>query len=127
MLSASSKSLFQRCLSTTMQSANRCSPFTSVNIKTPYRGLSTYGGGSGPLRSQPQYAVFGEKVMLAIKMIPPTLKTLRSGALVLDQNKKGRILLEWAPRAGSGTFLLWSENCTAANRIFNRLTTPSIL
>jgi hypothetical protein len=102
MLSGNSKSFVQRCLSTTIQFTNRC-PFTAVNIPPPSRVFSTYGMAAGPLRSQPQYAVFGEKSMLVVKMMAPTLKTLKSGALVLDQNKKGRILLEWAPRAGSGT------------------------
>lgn len=58
----------------------------------------------GPLRSQPQYAIFGEKTMLSIKMIPPSLKCLKNGSIVLDQNKKGRILLEWSPRHDAGNF-----------------------
>lgn len=63
----------------------------------------SYGGTpNGPLRSQPQYAIFGEKTMLSIKMIPPVFRCLKNGSLVLDQNKKGRILLEWSPRGDSG-------------------------
>lgn len=105
MLSANCKSLFQRCLSTAIQSTNRCNQFAAVNIKPHYRVFSS-NVSVGPLRSQPQYAVFGEKSMLVIKMLAPTLKCLKNGALVLEQNKKGRIMLEWAPRAGSGMFVL---------------------
>ena len=67
----------------------------------------SYGGGppNGPLRSQPQYAIFGEKTMLSMKMIPPVFRCLKNGSLVLEQNKKGRILLEWSPRGDAGTLL----------------------
>lgn len=56
------------------------------------------------LRSSPQYNVFGEKTMMSVKVIPPTFRILKSGVLILDNNKKGRILLEWTPRASGGTF-----------------------
>ena len=62
----------------------------------------SYGTPNGPLRSQPQYAIFGEKTMLSIKMIPPVFRCLKNGSLVLDQNKKGRILLEWSARGDAG-------------------------
>ena len=58
----------------------------------------------GPLRSQPQYAIFGEKTMLSMKVIPPTFRCLKNGGLVIEQNKKGRILLEWSPRVDTGMF-----------------------
>jgi hypothetical protein len=58
----------------------------------------------GPQRSVPQYTIFGEKTMLSFKVIPPTLRCLRNGALVVDSNKKGRILLEWAPRNDGGEY-----------------------
>jgi hypothetical protein len=67
----------------------------------------------------PQYTIFGEKTMLSFKVIPPTLRCLRNGALVVDSNKKGRILLEWAPRNDGGEcdmgleFLGSSVDCIA--------------
>jgi hypothetical protein len=60
----------------------------------------------GPQRSVPQYTIFGENTMLSFKVIPPTLRCLRNGALVVDSNKKGRILLEWAPRNDGGEYML---------------------
>lgn len=41
--------------------------------------------------------------MLSIKVIPPIFRCLKNGALVMDNNKKGRILLEWSPRGDGGT------------------------
>ena len=103
MLSVNGKSLFRRCLSSAIGTSNSSSKFLSPpNVVAHLRAFSTFIP-SGPLRSQPQYAVFGEKSMLVVKMMPPTLKALRNGALVIDQNKKGRIILEWAPRVGGGT------------------------
>ena len=124
---ASRRSLAQRCLTiastmgntrctvatpTTFLSNNHSSPssdsFPKVSPAMMNRALSSngaYGGTpNGPLRSQPQYAIFGEKTMMSIKMIPPVFRCLKNGSLVLDQNKKGRILLEWSPRGDAGTF-----------------------
>ena len=51
------------------------------------------------IRAFPQYAVFGENSMLAIKMIPPAFKYVgRTQTIGLDGSKKGRLLLEWVPR-----------------------------
>lgn len=77
----------------------------SMMIRTFSSNSGAYGGTpNGPLRSQPQYAIFGEKTMLSIKMIPPVFRCLKNGSLVLEQNKKGRILLEWSPRGDAGGF-----------------------
>lgn len=77
---------------------------SSVFNRTFASNGGSYGGApNGPLRSQPQYAIFGEKTMLSIKMIPPVFRCLKNGSLVLDQSKKGRILLEWSPRGDAGT------------------------
>ena len=56
----------------------------------------------GPMRTTPQYTVFGEKTMMSVKVLPPTFRSLKNGGLVLDGSKKGRILLEWSPRAEAG-------------------------
>jgi hypothetical protein len=75
----------------------------SMSTRTFSSNSGAYGGTpNGPLRSQPQYAIFGEKTMLSIKMIPPVFRCLKNGSLVLEQNKKGRILLEWSPRGDAG-------------------------
>lgn len=73
---------------------------TNVMASVSNRSFSSNGvaGPIGPWRSQPQYAIFGEKVMMTVKMIPPSLRCLKNGSLVLDGNKKGRIFLEWSPR-----------------------------
>jgi hypothetical protein len=108
MLSTGTRTLFQRCVSTaTVGHPKRYAMITAMNTTSQPRAFSgaPYGGApNGPLRSQPQYAIFGEKTMLAVKVMPPVFRCLKNGSLVLDQNKKGRILLEWSPRGGSGKF-----------------------
>lgn len=89
---------------TVTASASSTKELSSVFNRTFSSNGGSYGGApNGPLRSQPQYAIFGEKTMLSIKMIPPVFRCLKNGSLVLDQNKKGRILLEWSPRGDAGT------------------------
>ena len=125
---ANRRSLAQRCLTSTSTMGHARYNITAVNsfltnnhsipspessskhlTSTLNRAFSSNGGSynstpNGPLRSQPQYAIFGEKTMLSIKMIPPVFRCLKNGSLVLDQNKKGRILLEWSPRGDAGKF-----------------------
>jgi Whirly transcription factor len=79
------------------------------------RNFSSYyagGGGSyssssndndGSIRAYPQYSVFGENCVLALKILPPTFQVLKSRTLVVE--KKGRLLLEWNPRAADGTVI----------------------
>jgi len=56
------------------------------------------------IRSYPQYAVFGERCMLSVKILLPSFRLLgQNDVLAVDGNKKGRILLEWTPRSSSGT------------------------
>lgn len=57
----------------------------------------------GPLKAYPQYNIFGESCMLAVKLMPPTFRYLPSNTLVMDGNKKGRLLLEWIPRNADGS------------------------
>lgn len=50
-------------------------------------------------RAFPQYSVFGEDCMLAIKIMMPQFRLIRGDTLVvLDGSKRGRILIEWTPR-----------------------------
>jgi Whirly transcription factor len=70
------------------------------------RDLSSYYGGSNDdasIRSYPQYSVFGENCVLALKLLPPTFQVLKSRTLVVE--KKGRLLLEWSPRAADGSVI----------------------
>jgi hypothetical protein len=61
--------------------------------------------------SSPSYAIFGEKAMLNVKIIPPVFRKLRTGLLVMDSSRKGRLLLEWSPRADGGKSQLLCEFC----------------
>jgi hypothetical protein len=82
----------------------RCQSSTAVAAARRYVSSNTNNNNnnSGVLRSSPAYNVFGEKNMLSVKVILPEWKLLKNGTLVLDQGKKGRILLEWSPRAPGG-------------------------
>jgi hypothetical protein len=93
----------------------RCQSSTAVAAARRSLSSNNNNNNSGVLRSSPAYNVFGEKNMLSVKVILPEWKLLKNGTLVLDQGKKGRILLEWSPRAPGGmlsdaSFLvaLWS-------------------
>ena len=55
------------------------------------------------MKAFPQYSVFGENCMLSIKIMAPSFRLLKNNSLVIDSNKKGRILLEWTPRTADGT------------------------
>lgn len=58
---------------------------------------------SNDLKAYPQYNIFGESCMLSVKLLPPIFRLIRSSnTLVLDGNKKGRILLEWVQRNPDG-------------------------
>jgi hypothetical protein len=73
---------------------------------------SYYGGGAGAggsssfadsqtLRAYPQYSVFGENCMLALKLLPPAFQVLKSRTLVVE--RKGRLLIEWSARTPDGS------------------------
>jgi len=68
-------------------------------VRASSGGTSYSTASASDLRSYPQYTVFGEYCMLSVKMLPPAFRLLRNNVLVLDSNKKGKILLEWTPRA----------------------------
>jgi hypothetical protein len=116
-------SYLARCQSSTAVAAARRSLSSNNNNNN---------NNSGVLRSSPAYNVFGEKNMLSVKVILPEWKLLKNGTLVLDQGKKGRILLEWSPRAPGGmlsdaSFLvaLWSLHDTRSSK--NALTYAVLL
>jgi hypothetical protein len=65
---------------------------------------SYYGGGEAAkqnLRAYPQYTVYGENCMLALKLIPPTFQISKTSILFAE--KKGRLLLEWISRSTDGS------------------------
>jgi hypothetical protein len=46
----------------------------------------------------PSYQVYGETAALTLRMIPPTFKQYGKSTVVVDGNKKGRLMLEFTPR-----------------------------
>jgi len=71
----------------------------SIGSATTTRGFSSIRSAS------PSYTVFGEKCMLNLKIILPDFRLSPSNYLLLDNSRKGRILLEWTPRIEGGTSL----------------------
>ena len=54
------------------------------------------------VNARPSYQIYGENVVFTIKSIPPEFRAVSGGkTIVLDGSKKGRLLLEWTPRAPS--------------------------
>lgn len=68
------------------------------------RAASSFATSSSPdLKAFPQYTVFGETCMLTVKVMMPGFRVLKSNTLVVDGNKRGRIVFEWTPRDAEGT------------------------
>lgn len=60
---------------------------------------------SGGLKAYPSYNVFGEECMLSMKLLPPFFRYLhKSQTLVMDNQRKGRLLLEWIPKNPDGRY-----------------------
>lgn len=55
----------------------------------------------------PSYQVYGEESALTIKAMMPGFKALGSSSMVLDNRRRGRILLEWTPRNADGKQMLY--------------------
>lgn len=73
--------------------------------------------GNNSVRAFPQYNVFGQQCMLAIKLLPPTFRFYRnSNTLSVDSNKKGRFLVEWIPRNPDGT-CAYNKNISCVSTI----------
>jgi Whirly transcription factor len=64
-------------------------------------------------RAYPQYSIFGETHMVAFKMIAPTYRLVKGGAIVVDSTKRGRILVEFTTRTPTGGFA-WNEQVRVA-------------
>ena len=57
-----------------------------------------------PMRSNPQYTVFGENCLLSMKTILPRFRVMpgKYPTLALDAGSRGRLILEWLPRDAEG-------------------------
>lgn len=60
------------------------------------------------VRAYPQYSIFGETHMVSFKLIPPVYRLVKGGAMVVDNSKRGKILVEFTARASTGGFA-WNE------------------
>ena len=94
-------------LSTTASKAALLTTRRSAPVAFAAYSNDTSSNNNNSVRAFPQYNVFGEQCMLAIKLLPPTFRFYRnSNTLSVDSNKKGRFLLEWIPRNPDGTCIL---------------------
>lgn len=69
------------------------------------RNFSSFSKSSIPteLRAYPQYTVYGDN-LLAIKIMPPGFRVVKNSILSPDAKRKGRMLLEFAPRNVDGKY-----------------------
>jgi hypothetical protein len=68
------------------------------------RPFSNYNRPQQHTRAFPVYAVPGEVCTLQIKFMAPGFKVVgNSNSLVVDTSRRGRMLLEFAPRSADGT------------------------
>ena len=71
----------------------------------PPAGSSTMIRGFSALRSSgPNYTIFGENCMLNLRVLLPEFRMSKSNYLIQDNNRRGRLLIEWSPRIEGGTF-----------------------
>ena len=70
------------------------------NATPSRRSFATY---PPQLNAFPQYSVFGETCVLGLRVMLPDFKVLKTNTLVLDNNKRGRMVLEWTARSADGT------------------------
>ncbi|KAL3916992.1 MAG: hypothetical protein SGARI_007824 [Bacillariaceae sp.] len=52
----------------------------------------------------PSYQVYGESTALTVRAIPPEFRQLASGTIVTNNSGKGKLLLQWTPRAQDGKY-----------------------
>jgi hypothetical protein len=78
------------------------------------RSLSTIGGSNynnntqqQGLRAFPQFTVYSD-TLLAVKLMPPGFRVIKNSILAPDTSRKGRILLEFAPRGADGKYV-WTD------------------
>jgi hypothetical protein len=72
-------------------------------LSTSIRSFSYNNAGNvGSRKMNPSYQVYGEESALTIKVMMPGFRALGSSSVVLDNKRRGRILLEWTPRNADG-------------------------
>jgi len=60
-----------------------------------------------PLRAFPQYTIFGTTTALSVRSILPQFK--RAGSDGVSVERRGKLVLEFVPRAQTGAGFLWKE------------------
>lgn len=61
------------------------------------------------LRAYPQYTVYEQETLMSVKLMPQHFKLLKNNTILsVDNTRKGRILLEFAPRGADGKYA-WNE------------------
>jgi hypothetical protein len=75
-------------------------------LNTSVRSFSYNAGKGGSKKMNPSYQVFGEESALTIKAMMPGFRALGSSSVVLDNRRRGRLLLEWTPRNADGKQIL---------------------
>jgi Whirly transcription factor len=107
MLSSSTRHILKRPVARASASCRDLSSYYGGGGGSSYSGSSNNNHNNNnddaAIRAYPQYSVFGENCVLALKLLPPTLQVLKSRTLVVE--KKGRLLLEWNPRAADGSVI----------------------
>jgi Whirly transcription factor len=105
MLSSSTRHILKRPVARASASFRDLSSYYGGGGGSSYSGSSNYNNNNNDaaILAYPQYSVFGENCVLALKLLPPTFQVLKSRSLVVE--KKGRLLLDWKPRAVDGSVI----------------------
>jgi hypothetical protein len=59
--------------------------------------------------ANPSYQIYGENTAFTMKSIMPGFKIVGSKTVIVDNNKKGRLLLEFTPRTSSEGRFAWDQ------------------
>lgn len=82
-------------------SPSQCSSSSSSRSFSNQQQQSNYNNAAS-LNAYPQYTVFGETCVLGVKVMLPSFRVLKNNTVVIDGNKRGRLLLEWTARSSDG-------------------------
>ena len=99
-MTTNNKTGMTRLAMTTTKPTTRALSYYGQQPRPPQQG--NYG--PPPLRAYPSYQIVAESFVMSMKLIPPQFRILRNNILGLDPSKKGRIMLEWAPRSPDGEY-----------------------
>lgn len=76
-------------------------------VSDRYVAFRAFSGGPMPLRAFPQYTIFGTTTALSVRSILPQFK--RAGSDGVSVERRGKLVLEFVPRAQTGAGFLWKE------------------